>query len=220
VHHDVDQFADATSLATAAATYVSDLATRCVEDRGAFHFAVSGGTTPWAMIRALTATSIPWPQVTLYQVDERVAPNGDPARNLTGLRTALGSASPTIVAMGVTDSDLDAAARTYAASLPERFDLVHLGLGPDGHTASLIPGDPVLDVTDRLVALTNPYQGHRRMTFTYRALRRAIEFLWLVTGTDKHTALTQLLSGDASIPAGRVDGVASRVMADHAAVIG
>ncbi len=119
--------------------------------------------------------------------------------------------------MPVTEPDLDAAAAAYGAALPDRFDLVHLGLGPDGHTASLVPGDPVLEVTDRLVAVTGVYQGHRRMTLTYPALARADQLLWLITGADKKVPLAQLLAGDRSIPAGRVAAARSLVLADQSA---
>jgi 6-phosphogluconolactonase len=119
--------------------------------------------------------------------------------------------------MPVNDADLDTAAAAYAASLPERFDLVHLGLGPDGHTASLVPGDPVLSVTGALVAVTQPYQGEQRMTLTYPALARAVQLLWLVTGADKRDPLARLLAGDESIPAGRVRAARSLVLADAAA---
>lgn len=120
--------------------------------------------------------------------------------------------------MGVEEPDLEAAAAAYAAALPEQFDLIHLGLGPDGHTASLVPGDPVLSVTDRLVALTQPYQDRVRMTLTYPALARARQILWLITGEDKKKPLAQLLAGDTSIPAGRVDAAASLILADQAAL--
>jgi 6-phosphogluconolactonase len=98
------------------------------------------------------------------------------------------------------------------------LDLVHLGLGPDGHTASLVPGDSVLDVTDTDVALAGPYQGRRRMTLTYPALDRARRILWLVTGEEKVLMLARLRDGDTSIPAGRVSQHHALVLADRAAV--
>jgi 6-phosphogluconolactonase/glucosamine-6-phosphate isomerase/deaminase len=145
-----------------------------------------------------------------------VAPDGDPDRNLTQLAASLPPGAR-VHAMPVDDADLDGAAAHYASTVPERFDLVHLGLGPDGHTASLIPGDPVLDVTDRDVALTGEYQGRRRMTLTYPVLDRAHEVLWLVAGADKVDALSRLRAGDRSIPAGRVTTAHQTLLADRAA---
>jgi 6-phosphogluconolactonase len=217
VHHDVEAFDD-DALAGGAARYVAALAHRAVDETGGFTFAVSGGRTPWAMFAELDALDMPWSKTVLFQVDERVAPEGDPERNLANLERSLGGAQPTIEPMDVDDEDLDAAAARYAQLLPARLDLVHLGLGPDGHTASLVPGDPVLDVTDRLVAVTGPYQGHRRMTLTYPALARADQVLWLVSGADKRAALAALLAGDVSIPAGRVEAERSLVMADRTAL--
>jgi len=208
---------DAESVARRGAEIAAAAAADAVADRGRFEFAVSGGRTPWAMFADL-AGKMPWDKVTIYQVDERVAPDGDPDRNLTQLERALppGGAAD-VRAMPVTFHDLEAAAADYAASLPEAFDLVHLGLGPDGHTASLIPGDPVLEVTDRDVALTGEYQGRRRMTLTYPALDRARRILWLVTGDDKVDALARLRAGDESIPGGRVSTAHALVVADAAA---
>jgi 6-phosphogluconolactonase len=159
-----------------------------------------------------------WETVTIFQVDERVAPDGDPDRNLTHLKRSLPAGGAADVrAMPVWSGDLDAAAAGYAQALPEQLDLVHLGLGPDGHTASLVPGDPVLEVDDRDVAVTGEYQGRRRMTLTYPALDRAREILWLVTGDDKVEALARLQAGDTSIPAARVSTANARVVADAAA---
>jgi 6-phosphogluconolactonase len=217
MHHELKSLPDPEAVARAGAAFVADRARDAVEARGIFTFGVSGGRTPWAMFAELASHTVPWDAVVIYQVDERVAPAGDPSRNLTNLRQALGSAQPEVIAMPVNDADLDEAAAAYADDLPDQFDLVHLGLGPDGHTASLVPGDPVLSVTDRLVAVTGPYQGHRRMTLTYPGLARASQLLWLVTGADKKTALSALLAGDTAIPAGRVEAAASIILADEAA---
>jgi 6-phosphogluconolactonase len=216
--HELVTVTDERELAAHAASWVAAEARGAVASRGAFRFAVSGGRTPWAMFATLTgAEDVPWASVGIFQVDERVAPDGDDARNLTHLRAALSGVPATIHPMPVDEPDLSAAASGYERELPARFDLVHLGLGPDGHTASLVPGDPVLDVADRLVAVTAPYQGHRRMTLTYPGLARAQQLLWLVSGADKRDALAKLLADDPSIPAGRVSAPRSTVMADAAA---
>jgi 6-phosphogluconolactonase len=217
VQHELEVSPDAAAVAARAASYVAAQAREAVSARGRFTFAVSGGKTPWAMFAELASEDVPWADVELFQVDERVAPEGDPDRNLTHLRQSIGDAPARVHPMPVNDPSLDAAAAEYAAVLPQRFDLVHLGLGPDGHTASLVPGDPVLEVTDALVAVTQPYQGHRRMTLTYPALTRADQLLWLVTGSDKQDALAKLLAGNESIPAGRVLATHSLVLADAAA---
>jgi 6-phosphogluconolactonase len=218
VEHKLQVAPDANALASMAASYVVSLAKAAVVERGRFTFAVSGGRTPWAMFAAFRNEYMPWADVELFQVDERIAPDGDPDRNLTHLRESIGDVPALVHPMPVNDPDLDAATSAYAALLPERFDLMHLGLGPDGHTASLVPGDPVLDVTNDLVAVTQPYDGHRRMTLTYPALARAGQVLWLVTGRDKRDALAKLLAGDDSIPAGRVKAGRSLIMADESAV--
>jgi len=217
MHHELETLADPAAVAAAGAAFVAERARAAVAASGSFHFAVSGGHTPWAMFAELASQQVPWDAVVIYQVDERVAPPDDPDRNLAHLRQALGTAPAQVRAMPVNESDLEIAAAAYADSLPGRFDLVHLGLGPDGHTASLVPDDPVLAVTDRLVALTRPYQGRVRMTLTYPALARARQILWLVTGSDKKEPLARLLAGDTTIPAGRVEAAASLVMADRAA---
>jgi 6-phosphogluconolactonase len=217
VRHEIEVLPDPETVARRAAEYVAERARAAVAGHGRFTFAISGGHTPWAMFDRLTEKDMPWEQVILYQVDERVAPAGDPDRNLTHLRDSLGEVPAEVIAMPVDDPDQADAADRYGALLPERFDLVHLGLGPDGHTASLVPGDPVLDVTDHLVATTGAYQGRQRMTLTYPALARADQILWLITGEDKKTPLAKLLAGDRSIPAGRVQAARSLVLADAAA---
>jgi 6-phosphogluconolactonase len=185
--------------------------------KGTFSLAVSGGHTPWPMFEALTTMPMPWALTTIYQVDERAVHAQSPERNLTNFQRSLGAVEAHIIAMPV-EHDLEQGAREYAARLPDRFDLVHLGLGPDGHTASLIPDDPVLDVTEQLVSPTSEYQGHRRMTLTYPALARSDQLLWLITGHDQRDALARLLAGDTSIPAGRVVSDRSLVISDPSAL--
>jgi 6-phosphogluconolactonase len=218
VHHQIRVFASDDLVATAAADFVVERARQAVATKDAFHFAVSGGRSPWAMFADLPSRDIPWRQTVIYQVDERVAQRGDPTRNLTNLVDALGGVAPRIELMPVDDDDLDAGAVHYGALLPERLDLVHLGLGPDAHSASLIARDPVLEVSNRLVAITGEYQGRRRMTLTYDALAPADQLLWLVTGSNKRDALSLLLVGDVSIPAGRVEAARSLIMADRSAM--
>lgn len=204
-----------------AAELIAAAGAEAAAERGHFAFAMSGGRSPWAMLAILgDLEQMPWEKTELFQVDERVAAPGDEARNLTHM--VLGLSMDHQVAlrpMPVTQRDLEGAARDYEAQLPDRFDLIHLGLGPDGHTASLVPGDPVLEVTDRRVAMTETaYQDHHRMTLTYPALNEARRIVWLVTGPDKVDALQKLLAGDESIPAGRVHNDQAVVIADEAAV--
>lgn len=223
----LEVFDDAGSVARAAAAKIAAAARAAVAARGRFTFAVSGGHTPWIMLRALASEDVPWASVHLYQVDERVAPAGDPDRNLTHLRESFLDHAPLspqqVHAMPVEAADLDAAAGEYALALretagsPPALDLVHLGLGPDGHTASLVPGDPVLGVTDVDVALSGVYQGRRRMTLTYPVLNRARSILWVVTGSDKTEVLRRLRDGDVLIPAGRVRREQAVLLADLAA---
>lgn len=183
-------------------------------DRRRFVMAVSGGHTPWQKLRALAREDVSWKGVHVVQVDERIAPAGDPDRNFTHLRASLLEHPPLpetqIYAMPVEESDIEAAARRYARALeqiagtPPVLDLAHLGLGPDGHTASLVPNDPVLSVSDRDVAVTGIYMERRRMTLTYPMLNRSRRVLWLVTGAEKVATLPRLLAADPTIPASRV----------------
>jgi 6-phosphogluconolactonase len=215
----IEVLPDDAAVAGRGAGLIAQRARAAVAERGSFTLAVSGGRTPWVMFAKLGDQDVPWPEVTIYQVDERIAADGDPDRNLTHLHESLPpEALERLVPMPVTEGDVEAAAAGYADGLPERLDLVHLGLGDDGHTASLVPGDPVLGVTDRDVALTGEYMGRPRMTLTYPVLDRAGEILWLVTGAEKAVPLAKLLARDESIPAGRVRAARSLVLADEAAM--
>jgi len=221
----MEVFADGETVASEAAKYVAAQAQQCVVLRGRFVFAVSGGKTPWVMLRDLTALELPWKDLHIVQVDERIAPAGDPDRNLTHLQECLLGHCPLppeqIHAMPVNQVDLVEGARQYSQLLQQLcggvIDLVHLGLGPDGHTASLVPGDGVLEVNDADVALTGVYQGRRRMTMTYPLLNRSRCILWLVTGNDKAGMLKKLLQADHGIPAGRVRQEQAVIYADRTA---
>jgi 6-phosphogluconolactonase len=222
----IEVLADAEAVARAAAAVMADECRAAVRARGRFVVAVSGGRTPWQMLRVLAAQDVPWEHVHVAQVDERVAPAGHADRNLTQVRASLAGApidTARIHAMPVEDPDLEAAAARYAdrlediAGSPPVLDVVHLGLGADGHTASLVSGDSVLDVTGADVGLSGLYQGRRRMTLTYPILNRARRVLWLVTGSDKAAPLARLLAGDRSIPAGRVRQDQALILADRAA---
>lgn len=223
----IEIFADAGAAALEAAKLIAKEAGDAVASRGKFVMAVSGGKTPWIMLRDLAQQTVPWKRVHIVQVDERVAPEGDPDRNLTHLRESLLEHAPLapeqIHAMPVDAGDFEAACTRYAQNLvgiagsPPVLDLVHLGLGPDGHTASLVPGDRVLEVEDADVALTGIYQKRRRMTLTYPIINRARRVLWLVTGGEKAGMLARLQAGDTSIPAGRVSRENAVVLADRAA---
>ncbi len=218
---------DPAAVASRAAAIIAQHARDAVQARGRFLMALSGGHTPWVMLRELAKEEVPWDGVYVLQVDERIAPAGDPDRNLTHLRATLLQNAPIapshIYAMPVENPDPQAAASAYArtieqlAGLPPVIDLVHLGLGPDGHTASLVPNDPVLQVMDRDVAITGVYLGRKRMTLTYPVINRARHILWVVTGAEKVKALSQLQAGDTSIPGGRISRTQAQVIADEAA---
>jgi 6-phosphogluconolactonase len=223
----VEVLADAESAAKRAAELIAADARWAAAARGRYLMAVSGGHPPWIMLRALAKEGVPWKAVHVFQVDERVAPEGHTDRNLTHLRASLLENAPLrpeqIYAMPVEEPNLQAAAQQYARTLseiagsPPVLDLVHLGLGPDGHTASLVPGDPVLEITNVDVSFTGLYQGRRRMTLTYPVINRARRVVWVVTGGEKAEMLNRLRNADASIPAGRVRSDDALVLADGAA---
>ena len=211
---------DAEAASRRGAELIVAAAREAVAARGVFSLALSGGKTPWRMVAQLAEMAdMPWEETQIFQVDERVAPPGSDERNLTHLVRMLSpSQQSTVRPMPVTSTDLETAARSYESGLPERFDLVHLGIGPDGHTASLVPDDPVLDVSGHRVALTaGEYEGRRRMTITFPELAAARQILWLVIGEEAREPLARLLAGDRSIPAGRVENDEMTVVADEAA---
>jgi len=223
----IEVYSDANAAAAAGAKFIAAQAREAVTARGRFIMAVSGGRTPWLMLRALADEQLPWENVYVVQVDERAAPVGDPDRNLTHLRASLLDHAPLlpnhIHAMPVEAADLNGAAQQYAATLQDLagsspvLDLVHLGLGADGHTASLVPGDPALDFTGADVAATRSYQGRRRMTLTFPIINRSRRVLWLVTGREKAGALVRLRDSDPSIPASRVRQDRALILADRSA---
>lgn len=216
-------FPDADAASRAAAELVAAAGLEAVRESGEYDLALSGGKTPWAMIGLLgEMEGMPWESTNIFQVDERVAPPGDDARNLTHLVQMLSiDHQAALRPMPVTSRDLELSAAEYEVHVPERLDLVHLGIGPDGHTASLVPGDPVLEVEDRRVAMTwDAYEGHRRMTLTYPALAAARRILWLVLGEKAREPLAKLLAGDTSIPAGRVENDNMVLVCDEAAMGG
>jgi 6-phosphogluconolactonase len=220
----VEILPDEKSLARRAAAVIAKEARAAVAERGRFVMAVSGGKSPWVMLADLADEDVPWANVHVFQIDERIAPAGDPDRNYVHLRDSLLAHAPIppgqIYAMPVEMPDSEAAARLYAQTLegvagkPPVLDLAHLGLGPDGHTASLIPGDPVLNVSDRDIAVTGVYQGRKRMTMTYPVINRAEKIMWLVSGKDKVDALRKLRAADASVPAGRIRQTQALLLAD------
>jgi 6-phosphogluconolactonase len=218
--HRLEVLDDADAVHKRGAELIAEAARSAVAERGRCALAVSGGRDPWPMFSQLEDLFGDWDVTEIFQVDERVAPAGSDERNLTHLIESLSiGAQGSIRPMPVTDDDLEAAADRYAESLPEALDLAHLGIGPDGHTASLVPGDPVLEVTDKRVAVTSgEYQGVRRMTLTYPELQRTRSLLWVVTGESKVDALRKLIDQDPSTPSGRVQpGGESLILADRAA---
>jgi 6-phosphogluconolactonase len=219
--------ADAAAAAQLAAAEMTRACAAAVAARGRAIVAVSGGTTPWLMLRRFAQADLSWASIYVAQVDERCVARSDARRNVTQLQQILVSDGPlpaaNLLPMPADAADLDRAAAQYSAMLAELagsatiLDIVQLGLGSDGHTASLVPDDPVLDVTNRTVAITVPYQDTRRMTLTYPVLSGARARLWLVTGTAKAAALADLLNGRGSAPASRVAREHSVVIADTAA---
>lgn len=224
----IEIFPSADQVAEKAAAYLEQLIRETLTYKKTFSLAISGGRTPWDMLKILSKASLPWSRVNLFQVDERIAPDAHKDRNLTQLFQAIeGSPMANQVAvfpMPVMAEDLDVGSKAYAQLIKEitedeGLDLIHLGLGSDGHTASLVPGDKVLEVQDRDVAYTKElYQGRIRMTLTYPLLNSAKKILWIVTGTEKKEMVQRLLNQDSSIPAGAVKQTNALLMVDEMAL--
>lgn len=215
-------------VAAVGASFISARATEAIAERGQFTLALSGGSTPWIMLRKLSEHELPWDQVRVFQVDERIAPDGDPERNILHVREkfadCISMPPENLYAMPVTMENLDEGARQYERTLTEVagespvLDVVHLGLGGDGHTASLVPGHSVLNVSDCDVSTTEAYNGRRRMTLTYPIINRARRILWLITGERKAEMLHRLVQADDGIPAGHISRDQATVVADDAAL--
>lgn len=226
----IEIFPQADQVAARAADYLEQEIREKLSHQKSFSLAISGGRTPWEMLNLLSKADLPWQRINLFQVDERVAPDGHPDRNLTQLFQAIaGTPMVTqlrIFPMPVTAEDLEVAAKEYTEVLNEvtdgkGLDLIHLGLGSDGHTASLVPGDGVLAIQDRLVACTqNSYQGRIRMTLTYPLLNAAKQILWIVTGSEKKEMVKRMLQQDPSIPAGSIRPENALLLVDQAAIEG
>jgi 6-phosphogluconolactonase len=224
----IDIVPDADAAAKRGALLLAEQAREAIEERGRFLLAVSGGRSPWIMFKEFSMESVHWDKVHVFQVDERAAPAGDPDRNWTHLRKNFLDLAPipdaNIHPMPVEEKDLRKAALSYSqtvasiAGSPPILDLIHLGLGPDGHTASLVPGDPVLDIRDADIGVTAIYQGRQRLTMTYPILNRARRILWLVAGSDRSAVLSRLRAGDPSIPAGRVNQEWATMIVDRTAL--
>jgi len=218
---------DAESVAESAARFVADVLRDAIAARGRATLALSGGRTPARMLERLATASLPWPKVHVFQTDERVVAGDDPASNAHAIRRLLTEriALPPsqIHFMPVESGDVEGAARAYQATLravagtPPRLDLVHLGLGADGHTASLFPGDATATERERDVAVTPAHGGWRRMTLTAPVLEGSRRLLWLVCGAEKRPALGALLRADPATPAGRLPQDRARLFADREA---
>lgn len=210
---EVEVLSDGAALAGRATDLVASKLAEAVEARGRATLAVSGGSTPAAFLAELAGRKLRWEAVHVFQVDERVAPPGHPDRNLMGLTEALLDRVPipsaNVHPMPVEEPDLEAAAVAYGEEIqavtgPEgRLDVVHLGVGDDGHTASWPPGDPVVDATDD-VAVVGPFNGRLRMTLTPPAVNRAGWIVWLITGAAKAPVVARFVAGDPALPASRV----------------
>jgi 6-phosphogluconolactonase/glucosamine-6-phosphate isomerase/deaminase len=199
--------------ATVAADRIAFRLRDAVRRRGRASVAVSGGSTAPPMIDVLAATSLPWSSIGVWQVDERIAPDGDPARN-AGQLAPFDSLACDVNRMPVADADLRAATWRYAAGLPTRFDVVHLGIGTDGHTASWPPDRPEVRSSPRSVELVEMFNGHPRMTLTRRVVNGARSRVVLAMGAAKRPVVERWLLEDPSLPITAVRRTSTHVFLD------
>lgn len=222
----IEVLTDEAAVARRTAEVIERATSQALARKGRATLGLSGGSTPAPMLERLGAGNLDWRSVHLFQVDERVAPDGHIDRNWTMLSDSLLTAADiprrNLHPMPVTAQRLDEEAAAYGRALedlcgvPPALDVVHLGIGADGHTASLIPGDPVLQARDRWVALAGPYQGRRRMTLTYPVINAARLIVWQVVGADKAHALREGLQGT-TVPASAIRRDGAIALADTAA---
>ena len=193
--------------------------------RGVAFIALSGGATPWLMLEALRHHPIDWTATHIFQVDERDATADSNDRSSTHIREVLTDhieiPEPNVHMIPITGAlalDADRYGQEVQTVTGGTFDLIHLGLGDDGHTASLTPGDPALDAVEASAVVTDEYRGYQRVTLTYPVINAARSILWLTNGANKALALQQLLQADPAIPAGRVLQTNAQIFCDEAAM--
>jgi 6-phosphogluconolactonase len=207
-----------------AAQFIASELRAALASRKRASLALSGGSSPRQMFHELAACQLDWNNIAVFQVDERVAPADDPARNLAAIADELvrhgGLPRQNLFPMPVENQDLQRACAHYELSLqraagqPPTLDVVHLGLGADGHTASLFAKDGALEERARDIALTGVQAGFRRMTLTLPAINRARRIVWFVIGAEKSTVLAALTQGRLAAPAGRVERARAVLITD------
>jgi 6-phosphogluconolactonase len=204
---------DVAAAERAASRYLAMRLGEATRERGRATFAISGGRTPWGLFGQLASQDVDWGAVHLFQVDERIAPGHPEASNWERFRAnPLAQRIPDTQqhAMPVWIDDAQAAARHYETTLisgtgePPTLDVVHLGIGADGHTASLFADDPLSQESGRWVGVSRIHERYRRLTLTLPTLNRARCVVWFATGAERRNALTRLAAGDPSIPASLV----------------
>jgi 6-phosphogluconolactonase len=218
---------DAGAAAARGAALIAERLQRAVAARGRATAAISGGHTPLPMLRRLAELPLPWARIDVFQVDERIAPDGHEDRNATHQRRAL---APCVEAHGerfhwmpVTEAAPSDGAGEYAALLaacagsPPALDVVQLGLGEDGHTASLFGPTGAAEQVTGDVAVSGVHGGRRRMTLTLPVLNRAAFVLWLVTGESKRGVLERFIDADSALVAVAVRRDRAYLIADAAA---